>query len=330
MRLRVRLVLLALCLPSGLAACVPSGGDDHKESPLIHTDDDAPRPVDVARAAVDPDEAARAVTLRQRDAAARLGAYHLVGTHGVRVSENGTEVEALDETTTIDRAAGGAYFAQYANSKDYGRDVYFQPASGGAAAGTLWLRPRYGKFHRRAPATPDEPARVLDEIFGTFAADYDLVARFATVSDLGESTLLGRRVRKIGLGAGNKRARPRQTDPARAWRDETAVESLQGEVTLDVETGALIAGTLEARVAFVDRGRSYVMALVATHSLTEVGGQVTVTPPGEADSATTPERSTELEDRDDLLRGLAPPAPKAPTPQGDKPQPDKPAPPGDK
>ena len=48
------------------------------------------------------------------------------------------------------------------------------------------------------------------------------------------------------------------------------------------------------------------MTLAATHALSDVGGAVTVVPPGDADSAPTPGRSSEVDDREELLGGLAP------------------------
>jgi hypothetical protein len=41
---------------------------------------------------------------------------------------------------------------------------------------------------------------------------------------------------------------------------------------------------------------------------------VAVTPPADEESVATPERSTEFEDRQELLSGIAPPAKKSPTP----------------
>jgi len=59
---------------------------------------------------------------------------------------------------------------------------------------------------------------------------------------------------------------------------------------------------LNARVS-LPRGRT--LELSSTHTLSPFAGPIET--PGDADSVATPTRSAETEDREDLLRGLAPP-----------------------
>src|SRR6185312_14060929 len=91
------------------------------------------------------------------------------------VTENGKPVTDLDDTTTIELGQGGAFHAAYANSADYGREVTFEPARGSAAA-QLYLRPRYQRWHGRAPESPDEPQQILDSFAEPVFATWDLVA----------------------------------------------------------------------------------------------------------------------------------------------------------
>jgi hypothetical protein len=143
--------------------CGRGRGASRADSPLLHAPP-PPAPIDVAKARKDPDELVRA-------ASAPVGAPHrLHGTHQIKVSEGDAVTLVMSETTSVDEGAGGAFHASYANDHDYGRDVFFDGTK-------LWLRPRYGKFHRRLPVDPDEPARLERDVAGTFAADLELVSR---------------------------------------------------------------------------------------------------------------------------------------------------------
>jgi hypothetical protein len=217
--------------------------------------------------------------------------HRFAGQSKVVVSEDGKELEALDETATIE-SGGGALHATYTNSKDYGRELYYAAAASG---GTVWVRPRYGKFHKRPPADPDEPARVAGEIYGTLAADLELVAGYATLTDQGNG--------KIALALGPKRQRP----PSGSWRDAAVVTALEGEITLDPASHTVLTGRLGARVTFTREGHAYEMTLAAAHSVTDVNAAITVAPPDDKDSVATPERSTEVQERKELLDGLAAP-----------------------
>jgi hypothetical protein len=260
----------------------------------------APEVVDVGRAARDVGELQRAVGRRVP------GAHRIAGASHVVVSAEGKPLESLDEQTLVERDARGVLHAVYTNSRDQGRELF-------AAGDTVWVRPRYGKFHRRPPAEPGEAERVASEVGGVFAAHLELVAAGIALRDAGAATAAGRPARRIVLGRGGG-ARPRaaQAGP-RAWRDSVSVEALEGEVLLDDATGALLLGRLAARASFVRDGRQLEMTLSSTHELQAVG-DVTVLPPPDEHSSPTPTRSSEFEDREWLLSGLAAPARRAPAP----------------
>src|SRR5262249_12821243 len=137
--------------------------------------------VDATLAARDPDELARAFATSRR----ALGAHRLRARANAQVSEGDTTVEDLYEEALVERAANGDLHASYENSRDQGREI----APWGAL---VWLRPRFGKSPRRPPVEPGEAERVADEIGGTLAVDYDLVAGQAALSDGGRITVAGR------------------------------------------------------------------------------------------------------------------------------------------
>ncbi len=310
-------ILPALCVAACIAALAAAGAGCGKRkaqagepSPLLHTAAPHAEKIDVARAATDAAELRRAL-LRPHSSAATLGAHRFQATSKIRVTEAGTQVEALDVTESYEQAESGAFHLVAKNSKDYGREAFH-------VDGTLWIRPGYGKFHRRAPGEPNEPARLLDETFATLGADYDLVARAADLTDGGAVTVAGRPAHKITFALADRTApvaAAGETLPQHAWRASATVLALAGEVALDKATGLPLTGTITARVSFVREGHTYEMTLEATHQVTDVGGAIAVAPPGEAESVDTPQRSRDFEDREELLHGIAPAARRGPVPE---------------
>lgn len=240
-----------------------------------------------------------------------LGAHTFKGTSSVLVTENGTTVRELKDETSIEYSENGQYHAVLANSQDYGREVYF-------LGGTLYLASRHQKFSKRPPSDENEPARLTDEIAGAFAANLDLVAHAAEVSDRGVAQVAGRPARTIvfKLAPGEHRA-PTEALPQRAWRESVAVSALQGQVSLDVETGVPLAGTLDATLGFSRDGRRFQMTVAVTHAVADIGTPRTIEPPPEERVVVVAEHHREAMEREELLRGIAPPARKAPTPGGD-------------
>ena len=251
--------------------------------------------VDATRAARDPDELARAFATSRR----ALGAHRLHGKSSLQVTEGATTVEDLYEEALVERAANGDLHASYENSRDQGREIV-------SSGGLVWLRPHFGKFHRRPPVDPGEAERVADEISGSLAAAFDLVAGQCAPSDGGAVTVAGRPARRVRLAVGPPR--PRSLPGQGGWRDGARVESLDGEIQIDDATGAVLGGRLDAKVAFAQGRRALALAIRASEEASDLGGAVVVTPPGEADSVDTPGRTTDFDDREELLGGLAPSA----------------------
>jgi hypothetical protein len=272
-----------------------------------------PPPIDPTEAAKDPDKLVE-LAARGPSGAPALGAMHMTGEARIAVHEAGAEVESLTETTLVERDGDGAWHVRYGNSRDYGREAFFSPGTAGGGA-TLWIRPGTGKYHRRAPTSPTEPAKLFDETWGTLGAQLELVGGSLAVEDGGEAQVAGRAARRVRLAlAPRPRPRAPETLPQRAWRDGITVQAIDGALALDAETGVILEGTLAARLTFVRDGHTYEMIVQARHVVDRWGGGVTITPPGEAESVVTPERSHELDERDELLKGLAPPGKRAAPP----------------
>jgi hypothetical protein len=304
----VRLLVMTLAVAALVPACGSDGGP-RPDSPLLTARRTEPAPVDVPAAASSAEGFLVAALRPHRDGAARLGPHRFQGTHKLRVKENGADVEALDEETLIEQGAKG-FHAVYKNSRDYGREVFL-------SGDKLWLRPRYGKYHRRPPVDAAEPAKLLDETFGTFAADMELATGWLAVTAGEEVQVAGRPARRVTLALAEGGKPAKQTLPQRGWREGATVLAVSGTADLDAATGVVLAAAWKLDVRFVREGRTFDMNLEGTHAVTDVGTEIAITPPPDAESVDTPGRSTELDDRNKLLEGIAPPAGKAPTPKKD-------------
>ncbi len=279
-----------------------------------------PGKVDVDAAVKDPDALGVALALPAHTIAGILGPHVTTIAMATHVTENGKPANDLDDTTTIELGDAGAYHAVYTNSADYGREVVFAPGSGSAAT-SLYLRPRYQRWHARAPEGPDEAQQILDSFAEPVAATWDLVAPGAELSDRGVVQVAGRNGRKIDVKpAGSPRTPAAEPLAQRKWREKRTIDGLTGEIVLDAETGVPLAVKLSGTIGFVRDGRHFSMQVSVQSDVTNIGKPAPITTPGGDDVVATPERLREVDDRDFLLQGIAPPLRKS---DAKKPEPGK-------
>ncbi|HLL21617.1 MAG TPA: hypothetical protein VK427_05775, partial [Kofleriaceae bacterium] len=189
----------------------------------------------------------------------------------------------------------------YTNSADYGREAIF-------VGNKLYLRPRYQRWHGRAPESPAEPVEIRASFYGALPAAWDLVGYAAELTDRGIVPVAGRSGRKVELKLSPSPAKP-VAEPLvqRKWREGRSVEALTGSVVLDPETGAPLAMDLDAQVAFSRDGRSFVMKVKLAAAVSNIGTPSAISAPAEPEVVATPGRMREVDDRDYLLQGIAPP-----------------------
>lgn len=297
---RLALVLVAL------GACGGGGASDRELQGLVTSVSTAPKPIDTGRAARDGAELARALAQPWRVAAKVLGDHRLTVTSSVEVRDGTAVLERLGDETVIESAANGDYHAKSDNTADYGREVV-------ALGGKLYLRPRYALWHARGPESDDEIAAIRDQMAAVLGDYTDLVARGIEVSDRGAVQQVGRPAHKLALAlAPSPRGATKAAVTQRAWRDSVVVKSLTGEVVLDDELGVALGGKLVAEATFVRDGKPLTMAITVEHHVATIPAPVIAAPPVEQTVA-TPERAREVDDRNALLQGIAPPQGKAAT-----------------
>jgi hypothetical protein len=300
----IRAVLATTILAA--VACGRSKGvpDQELGNLVVETTKPAP-PIDVARAAKDPVELGRALMQPHRKVAAAVGAHTALLASKTTVDEGGKVVSDMSEQTKLELGDKDTFHAEYTNTADYGREAIF-------AGDKLYLRPRYQRWHRRAPETVDEPLALRDSFYSPVAATWDLLAPGAELTDQGATQVAGRAGRKIAVKLAPTPAKPAaETLTQRKWRETRVVEELTGEIVLD-DKGAPLAVKLAGTVSFMRDGRRFKMKTSLTSELSGLGTPVAITPPADTDVVATPERPREVDDRDFLLQGIAPPIRKAP------------------
>lgn len=294
----IRFAVLALCS----AACGRSQGVADQDLPgLVVEARKVEPPIDVERATKDPAELGRALTRPYRVMLAALGPHSVAINSATTVEEAGQPVSELSDHAQIENGDDGAYHALYTNSADYGRETAF-------VDGKLFLRPRYQRWHARAPESPDEPAALRDQYAGAVAATWDLLAPGTELTDRGPLDVAGRAGRKIAV---SRSAEPRQP-PAelvaqRKWREGRSIEAVSGEIVLDAEKGVPLVLKLAGSVRFSREGRRFTMQISVDSLISGVDSARVIAAPADADVVATPERQREVDDRDYLLQGIAPP-----------------------
>lgn len=299
------LAVLGLATAAALGACRREGGvPDSELGELVIERPTKDHPIDVALAARDAAELGRAIATPHHKVAAALGPHRLRVRSQLTVTEPaqaGRVVEELSDETELSYAGDEAWHGRLANSADYGREVIY-------LAPELYLRARYQRWHQRQPTDEREPEALLDRFAEAAAAHWDLLAPGIAVADRGAAALAGRSARKLAVTTAARPAKPASEPVAqRKWRESREVEAVEGEVTLDEASGAVLALALRGTVRFRRDGRTFAMKVSVESQLVDVGQTPPPAPPSTEDVVQTPGRLHEVDERDQLLEGIAPP-----------------------
>jgi hypothetical protein len=320
--MRRAVAALLATLSWGAPGCGRSEGiPDDKLGGLVIAPKEKAEPIDVGRAAKDPRELTRSLMLPYRDVAAALGPHTYSISTATTVEEAGKKVNELTDTTKIALGDKGAFEALYGNSADYGREVMF-------VDGKLYLRPRYQRWHGRDPEHPDEPSQIRDSFFVPIAATWELLAPAAELSDLGTAQVSGRVGRKIAVKLAPTPANPpEETLAQKKWREKRTIEAISGEVVLDADKAVPLSVKLAGTISFMRDGRRFTMKVSIEATSSAIGQAVAIAAPPPDQVVATPERLREVDDRDFLLQGIAPPLRRNPDGTAVTPQPKQALPP---
>jgi hypothetical protein len=300
-----------------IAACSRSEGiADEQLGGLVVEAKPLERPIDAARAAKDRGELTRALERPHRAMIAALGPHSITIASSTQMIEAGAQISELSDRATIEIGAAGAFHAVYNNSADYGREAIF-------VDGTLYLRPRYQRWHQRAPESSDEPAAIRDSFFEPVAAAWELLGEGGELTDQGSAQVAGRAGKRIAikLAPTPHRLAPEPL-PHRKWRETRTIEELSGEVILDADRGVPLWVKLAGTVGFTRDGRRFKMKTTIESGVSTLG-PAAISAPAQTEVVATPERHREVDDRDYLLQGIAPPILKNPDGTALTPQPQR-------
>jgi hypothetical protein len=289
------------------AACGRSSGvSDEQLGNLVVESTRADTKVDVAKAAGDPGELGRALGQPYARVLAALGPHIITTKTETIVEEAGKVVSELSDESTILNAEKGVFRGVYTNTADYGREAIF-------LGGKLYLRPRYQRWHGRAPESATEAEAVRESFYAAVPATWDLVGYAAELTDRGVAQVSGKTGRKIEIKLDPSPSKaPREPLAQRKWREGRSVEALTGTVVLDADTGAPLSIDLDAKLGFSRDGRSFMMKVKLQTTVANIGKPADVIAPAEGEVVATPGRMREVDDRDYLLQGIAPPLRKNP------------------
>ncbi|MGE0400207.1 MAG: hypothetical protein AB7T06_26060 [Kofleriaceae bacterium] len=284
----------------GLGCSRAQGVEDKELGNLVVAPAVSTEPITTARAAAEPAELSRALMQPFDAVIAALGPHRTQMTQVTVVEEAGKVTSELTETTVIELGDKAAYHGTYGNTADYGREVIFDGTS-------LFLRPRYQRWHQRAPESPTEAAEQRDKFYAPIAATWELVAPAVELIDKGNADVAGRSGRKIEIRKAPKAApNPPEKLVQRKWREARVIEDVSGEVILDAEKAVPLSVKLAGTISFMRDGRRFNMKVTLTSAVTAVSASA-IAPPDKAEVVATPERLREVDDRDKLLEGIAPP-----------------------
>jgi hypothetical protein len=291
----IRATALALLLACGRSQGIP----DEELGNLVLAPKHTEAAIDVERAAKDPAELGRALMRPYREAIAAIGPHALAVAMTTSVTEANSSTE-LGEKYALELGDADAFHGTYTNTDDYGRETIWTGKE-------LFLRPRYQRWHARAPEAPDETLLLRDGFAAAIGATWELFGFAAELTDLGPAGVNGRAGRKIAVKLSpNSRTPPPEPLAQRKWRIGRVVETLSGEVILDAEKGVPLSVVLEGQIAFARDGKKLGMKVSLESGIAKLGAVAIAAPPvGEV--VATPERLKEVDDRDTLLDGFAPP-----------------------
>lgn len=295
----------ALCLG---CAGEGEGRPDEELGGLVISPETSTPSVDQDEASSNAPDLVNAVRMPHAWIGEQIGAHVVRGRTSLKVEESSAVIEELDDELLLDFDGEDRFLATLDNSMEYGRHAIYDGS-------TLYLRPRFGLYHGRAPQSEAEAAEIRNEMYGV-AGDYlELLSRQLEVSDKGVSTREGRAAREVLLKLAPK---PRPITPEtlthRQWRDTIEVKALSGSVFLDAETGVPLYVQLAGSIAFERDKRRFVMSLGAELTISEIGHTRAIAAPAEDMVLAIAPRRRELAERDSLLESIAPPARTAPVP----------------
>lgn len=306
------------CLALGLGCGRAQGVDDKELGNLVVAPSVSNEPIKVARAATEPAELSRALMQPFSAVVTALGPHRTEIMQVTIVDEAGKVTSELTESTVLElgksdegptrsSAEGAAkvndkgYHGTYGNTADYGREVIFDGTS-------LFLRPRYQRWHQRAPESPTEANEQRDKFYAPIAATWDLIAPAVELVDKGNADVAGRPGRKIEIRKSPKpAANPAEKLTQRKWREARVIEDVSGEVVLDAEKAVPLSVKLAGTISFMRDGRRFKMKITLDEKVTQ-RAPTAIAAPDKAEVVTTPERMREVDDRDSLLQGIAPPS----------------------
>jgi hypothetical protein len=225
-----------------------------------------------------------------------LGGAHFHGTARFQATPEGGAADAVTTTTDLWLDRQGNYRMRETNDRDGGREVVRYGRE-------LDVALRYGKMIRR-PAEEPEPTRLLEEAVGAPGAAWEVIAPASLIERVGEEAVEGARATRYRIKMGTSAGSPSSADAIglRAWRGTVTVSALDGRVSIDDATGALLQADLQTTFTAKQGGRTMRGEIEVHTALSDVGRAAAIERPPAQDLAL---RQRIVPEQRELLQGLA-------------------------
>lgn len=222
-----------------------------------------------------------------------------------------SQVATLVENRAVELDKSGALRLSNQNDHGQGFDAVWDKQS-------LYLRVNGGPYVKR-PAEPDEVDQLRALSYETGTGLWGLLGPYLYLSQPSETTRLSRAAWTVKLSPKEaSEQKPSSDGPGQSWRKDVVIDSLDGQVTIDRQTGVPVDLALSLRFqtkrgsvprGTADSGGERVQIEVQhTLKLSALGEQVAaVTPPSEWIAA--PSRPRPMQEKQELLMGLLPQRP---------------------
>jgi len=288
----VTIALATLC-------CGGEPKDEGDLSGLLSKPTPIKSPIDFQKVKTQPSELLRALSqpFNQKQKALSLKTISWA-----QITKNEKIIKDLEVITTLVLDSAGNFHAIQNNSKDYGREIIFLD-------GYLYLRSRYGHFHKRRPNNSHEVKKLKNQLFHEVAAYLGLLKNDIHLNTT-EDTYQGHPVLRISITKGKSQkpsiAAEKKKDSSLKWRDTVQVANVTGEILMDSQHRFPRKVNANATLSYLEDKIPFAMKIRIDSNISQKSEEKRIIAPP-ADRIVSLDLYTDAEDRKILLEGLAPP-----------------------
>lgn len=269
-----------------LLGCTGSGGvSDHDLGELVISKKSQIPSIEVDKVATQPSELFRSLQSPHFVFAQKIGAYTFQATSHMKMVKESAEELSIKTDVRVDYSAAQSFRAVIENDAGYGYEYIGTPD-------WLFVRPRHGRFHKRKWNDKDEAEEILSRLISEPVGFAEFLLPYAKLT-AGKRVEITRGEKRTELGASYEKG---------DWRKDANVDGVTGWAQVD-EHGYVKGMELSGQGSYLLKGSKVTVELSCKHSFEKGAGAFSIP----TEWVTTHEVSSEVDDHNALLKGLAPP-----------------------